>query len=189
MIAAIRRGLPAARYPALALATLALVFFGWRATHGTVAGGSAPGSGPAAPAFELARLDGGGSVGLAEHSRRPLVVNFWASWCGPCEDEVGALERAWQRWSKRGVEFVGIDSRDSDDAAQAFVERYGITYPIAVDPDGEVAQKYGVLGMPQTFVISSDGRIASRTVGPITEAKINGLLSALSVNGAAGSPD
>jgi cytochrome c biogenesis protein CcmG/thiol:disulfide interchange protein DsbE len=179
MIAAIRRRLPAARYPTLALATAALIFFGWRASHGTSEVSSTPGSGPVAPAFELDLLDGSGSVDLASYSGHPVVLNFWASWCGPCKDEAGTLEEAWQRWSKRGVEIVGIDTRDSADPAQAFVAAHRITYPIAVDAPGETADRYGVAGMPQTFVISGDGRIVSRTLGPITEAKINSVLAPL----------
>jgi cytochrome c biogenesis protein CcmG, thiol:disulfide interchange protein DsbE len=186
MIAAIRRRLPAARYPALALATAALVFFGWRASHGTFGVSSMPGPGPIAPAFELDLLDGSGSVDLGRYSGRPVVLNFWASWCGPCKDETGPLEHAWERWSKRGVQIVGIDTRDSADAAQAFVEGHGITYPIAVDASGATADRYGVTGMPQTFVISGDGRIVSRTVGPITEVKINSVLNPLIRGGTSG---
>jgi cytochrome c biogenesis protein CcmG/thiol:disulfide interchange protein DsbE len=153
-----------------------LVFFGWRALSGVP---SAPASGPIAPVFELDRLGGGGTIDLAKYSGRPVILNFWASWCGPCKDEAGPLEHSWERWSKRGVVVVGIDTRDSVDAAQAFIQGHDVTYPIAKDVSGQTADSYSVTGMPQTFVISRDGRIVSRTIGPITEAKINGVLKPL----------
>jgi cytochrome c biogenesis protein CcmG/thiol:disulfide interchange protein DsbE len=174
MMGALRRRLPAARYPALALATLALLVLGGRAFHDVP--GSARSSGPVAPGFALERLDGGGTVDLADYSGQPVVLTFWASWCGPCKDEMGPLERAWKRWSQRGVQLIGVDSRDSADAAKAFVERYGITFPIAVDPAGETALQYGLPGMPETVVISGDGQVVSRIIGPVTEERLDGAL-------------
>jgi cytochrome c biogenesis protein CcmG, thiol:disulfide interchange protein DsbE len=175
MIATIRRHRPAVRYLVLTLATLALVLFGWRATHRAV-GTASPGH--AAPAFHLPALGAGGSVSLADYSGERIVLNFWASWCGPCADEASALERASQRWAERGVAFVGVDTRDSTDAANAFVQAHGITYPVAADPDGATADDYGVTAMPQTFIISGSGRVVSRMIGPVTEAKLDGLLEA-----------
>jgi cytochrome c biogenesis protein CcmG/thiol:disulfide interchange protein DsbE len=179
MIGAIRRYLSGAAYLAVGLAALALVFFGWRASDGGLgAGSSAASSGEIAPPFELPALGGGGSVALASHSGHPIVLNFWASWCGPCADEARVLEAASKRWSRAGVAFVGIDTRDSADAAEAFVEDYGIRYPIAADASGGTANSYGVTAMPQTFIISASGRVVNRTIGPISQAKLDELLRA-----------
>jgi cytochrome c biogenesis protein CcmG/thiol:disulfide interchange protein DsbE len=133
-----------------------------------------------APGFELDRLGGGASLDLAKYSGHPVVLNFWASWCGPCEDEAGILEQAWRRWSKRGIVFIGVDLRDSTDAAESYIERWGITYPIAVDAEGDTADDYGLSGLPQTVVVSGDGRIVNRTIGPVTEAKIDSVLQDVS---------
>ena len=178
MIAAICRRLPPARYLALTLAVAGLVFLGWRWSHGAAGSGPTASSEPVAPGFRLDALDGGGSVDLARYSGKTVVVNFWASWCGPCEDEASTLESAWRRWSAKGIEFIGVDSRDSTGAAKAFVEDQGVTYPIAVDASGGTAADYGVSAMPQTFVISSHDRVLSRIIGPVTEARIDGALEA-----------
>jgi cytochrome c biogenesis protein CcmG/thiol:disulfide interchange protein DsbE len=170
-----RGHLPAAGYSALALGTFALVFFGFRTSPTTVGGQGSD----VAPTFELDALGGGGSIDFAAYSGRTVVLNFWAAWCGPCKDEAASLERAWKRWSGRDVEFVGIDTRDSIDAGRAFVDAYGITYPIAVDPAGQTANAYGVTGMPQTFLISSDGRLVRRAIGPLTEGSLNDLLQSV----------
>jgi peroxiredoxin len=169
MIAAIRHRLPAAGYLAVGLVTAALVFLGGRESHR----GTGAASGAVAPGFRLDALDGADSVDLANFSGRVVVVNFWASWCGPCRDEASTLEDAWRRWSRRGAEFIGVDTRDSADDARAFVNDHGITYPIAVDAAGETADEYGVRAMPQTFIISGSGMVVSQTVGPVSEAKIN----------------
>jgi cytochrome c biogenesis protein CcmG/thiol:disulfide interchange protein DsbE len=188
MIQAIRRHLFAIGYVGLALATLALVFFGWRASHGAIgAASSTASSGEVAPAFELPALASGASLSLTNYSGQPIVLNFWASWCGPCADEAKTLELASRRWSKAGVEFIGVDTRDSAGAAEAFVEEQGITYPVASDPAGEIADEYGVPAMPQTFIISAGGRVVSRIIGPVTEAKLDGPLNAATSAGSSSS--
>jgi cytochrome c biogenesis protein CcmG/thiol:disulfide interchange protein DsbE len=177
MIRAIRRHLSVAGYLAVAFAALALACFGWRASdEGLGAGSSAASSGEVAPPFELPALGGGGSVALASYSGQAIVLNFWASWCGPCADEAQVLELASKRWSKDGVAFVGIDTRDSADAAEAFVEDHSIRYPIAADASGGTAASYGVTAMPQTFIISASGRVVNRTIGPVSQAKLDDLL-------------
>ena len=133
---------------------------------------------PAAP-FSLALFDGG-RFELAEQRDRVVVVNFWASWCVPCRDEAPVLEAAWRAHRDRGVVFVGVNVQDSEPAARAFMEEFGLTFPNGPDPSGRIAIDYGVYGIPETFVVGLDGRIAYKHVGvlasPTLEARIQGAL-------------
>jgi cytochrome c biogenesis protein CcmG/thiol:disulfide interchange protein DsbE len=133
---------------------------------------------PAAP-FSLAPFDGG-RFDLAEQRDRVVVVNFWASWCVPCREEAPVLEAAWQAHRNRGVVIVGVNVQDSEPAARTFIETFGLTFPNGPDPGGRIAIEYGVYGIPETFVIGRDGRIAYKHVGvvapPTLEARIQGAL-------------
>jgi cytochrome c biogenesis protein CcmG/thiol:disulfide interchange protein DsbE len=133
---------------------------------------------PAAP-FSLALFDGG-RFQLAEQRDRVVVVNFWASWCVPCRGEAPVLEAAWRAHRDRGVVIVGVNVQDSEPAARAFIEEFGLTFPNGPDPGGRIAIDYGVYGIPETFVIGRDGLIAYKHVGviapPALEARIQGAL-------------
>ena len=104
---------------ALALVAGLLGLLVWKLTHQQ----HAPRVGAAAPAFTLRRLDGDGSVSLASLRGRPVVLNFWASWCIPCKAEATALERAWSRYRGDGVVFLGVDFHDVTGDARRFVAR------------------------------------------------------------------
>jgi cytochrome c biogenesis protein CcmG/thiol:disulfide interchange protein DsbE len=88
---------------------------------------------PAAPVFELARLDDEKKVSLADYRGKAVVLNFWASWCAPCKDEAPTLDAAWQRWRDKDVVVVGVDIQDFGTDAQRFVDRYDLSYPVLRD--------------------------------------------------------
>jgi cytochrome c biogenesis protein CcmG/thiol:disulfide interchange protein DsbE len=128
--------------------------------------------GHAAPAFDLERLDQSGRLRLADLSGKVVVVNFFASWCIPCKEEAPALSRIWERYRTSDVAFVGIVYQDAPDAAKAFHERLGQTWPVGVDDNGRTALSFGVFGVPETYFIGKDGVIAGRHIGPIDEATL-----------------
>ncbi len=124
-----------------------------------------------APEFTLDLMDGDQLL-LSDLSGRPIVLNFWASWCAPCRDEAGALERTWRRYEDRGVVFVGIDIQDSEADARAYLEEFDVSYPNGRDVSGKIAIDYGVVGLPVTYLVNMDGLIERRWVGAIPETRL-----------------
>ena len=123
-----------------------------------------------APAFELPQLGGGGSASLADYRGQVVVLNFWASWCKPCQDESPLLER-WHRHIRgRGATVLGVDILDVTGRAQDFIHEYGLSYPMLKDKDGAGLDKFGVVAYPETFVIDRQGRIAAVARGPVDDA-------------------
>ena len=124
-----------------------------------------------APDFEMAALDGGVQIRMSDLAGEVVVLNFWATWCGPCRREAPGLQSTWEAYRYRGVRFLGVDHRDDQAAARAYEGQFGITYPSVYDPAGELAFDYELVGLPTTFIIDSSGRIAYRFMG-YTDAAI-----------------
>jgi cytochrome c biogenesis protein CcmG/thiol:disulfide interchange protein DsbE len=127
--------------------------------------------GDAAPAFALADLDGN-PVSLAELQGRPVIVNFWASWCGPCLDEVPMLRDAASAHARDGLAIVGIVFRDRSEAARAFLARMGAAWPGVMDPGEAVAARYGIIWPPDSFFINRDGVVTARQIGQLSAADL-----------------
>jgi cytochrome c biogenesis protein CcmG/thiol:disulfide interchange protein DsbE len=135
----------------------------WRLTHQK----HAPKAGGPAPHFTAKRLDGG-TFDLRSVRGKPVVINFWASWCGPCKSEAAALERQWQRYKGRVV-FLGIDYNDVSGDARRFLQRHGVTYPTLLDGSGMIGDRYGLSGVPETYFVDRNGQIVGEHIlGPIT---------------------
>lgn len=133
-----------------------------------------------APNFTLPRLDGQGSLALASLRGQAVVLNFWASDCVPCKQEMPRIEAGVRRWAKKPVTFVGIDIVDSRAAGRAFRKHYGATYPMVFDGVGSTAAPYGVLATPQTFFVDRRGRIVDHVLGPVSTAALDsGIRTAL----------
>ena len=154
---------------ALALVAGLLGLLVWKLTHQS----HPPKLGGPAPAFSLKRIDGGGSVDLASLRGKPVVLNFWASWCVPCKSEAAALEAAYRRYRSQGVVFLGIDYHDVTGDARTFLSHHNVTYTTLQDGSGMVGDKYGLSGVPETFFIDRQGRLVGVHIdGPITDPKI-----------------
>jgi cytochrome c biogenesis protein CcmG, thiol:disulfide interchange protein DsbE len=147
---------------ALVAGLLALLI--WRVAHQS----SPPKVGKPAPHFSLELLDGNGTLALDRLRGKAVVVNFWASWCGPCKTESAALERAWRKHKANGVVVLGIDYHDVVGDAKRFVDKHELTYPILRDRDGAVGTRYDLTGVPETFFIDRQGRLVGESLqGPI----------------------
>lgn len=124
----------------------------------------ASGKRPSAPAFTLDNLNGNGTISLDDYRGKAVVVNFWASWCGPCKDEAPMLQDAWERYRGRGLVVLGVDAQDLRSDARRFVERYGITYPVAHDGQGSTLGRWGVPAFPETWFVGRDGRLVGEHI-------------------------
>lgn len=154
---------------ALAVAVVGLLatLLVWKLTHQT----PAPKVGRPAPAFSLERLTGGGEISLKSFRGKTVVLNFFASWCGPCKREAPVLERLWREDRAQGLVVLGVDANDSRGDARHFVQAHDLTYPVVFDQDGRIASnRYAVANLPATFVLNPKGRIVGgQILGPVSE--------------------
>jgi cytochrome c biogenesis protein CcmG/thiol:disulfide interchange protein DsbE len=141
--------------------------------------------GKAAPAFALQDMRTGREVRLADLRGHVVVLNFWASWCVECVQEHPGLVAAWQRFGDSRVVFLSVLYQDRRDAAVAFGRRYGQPWPSLLDPGGRTALAFGVSGVPETFFIGPDGRIAAKQVGPTSYDLLASRIRALLPRGSA----
>ena len=128
----------------------------------------------AAPAFSLPALsaaDTTGTVSLTQYAGKPLIVNFFASWCAPCQRET-PLIASFYKASAGHVAILGVDSNDTTAKATAFVRAKGVSYPVGVDPQFITASAYNVDALPQTFFLDSRHRIVFRVIGAVTRAQL-----------------
>lgn len=124
-----------------------------------------------APAFTLGLL-GGDYLSLDELRGKVVLLNFWATWCEPCRDEMPAMQRVYERYRDQGFEIVGINLREPEVTVKGFVSQLGLTFPIVYDLTGEVYDAYLVRPMPTSYFVDRQGIIRFLFIGPMTEEDI-----------------
>jgi len=131
------------------------------------------------PMLKPYRAEWGDTLTLSKLvGKKPIVLNFWASWCPPCRRESPLLEATWRRYKDR-VLFVGVDFQDGEEAALAFIKEFSLTFPSGADPRGTVGVDYGVYGLPETFFITPQGQVLIRHVGEMNAQQLEGYLKRL----------
>ena len=128
------------------------------------------------PALQLPNVrESEPDVSLADVAGKPVVVNFWASWCVPCRKEMPAFEAVHRRRGGR-VTFLGVDRQDDRGDALRFLARTGVTYPSGYDPDGKLDVPFRLRGMPTTVVVGADGLVVDHVSGPMSEDRLDQAL-------------
>jgi peroxiredoxin len=157
----------------LAILALAAALAGCSDRGGLAVAPTPPDDRAPAPAFELPDLRGGEQVSLAGYRGRPLLLNFWASWCGPCIEEMPAIAEFAR--SNEDIAVLGIASMDRPEDSREFVDGKDIDFDLAVDRSGEVLGRYGSTGLPTTVLIDTDGRVVSTVFGPLDGDDLDSL--------------
>ena len=166
---------------AITVALIFLALLGWAFIE---RGRTAPTAGPA-PDFTLSLYeDYDGGLGIREFRLRewrghPVVINFWASWCKPCEEEAPLLEALWRKYRERGVIFVGVDYLDVPSAALDYLRRFEITYPNGPDLGTRISRLYRITGVPETFVVDPEGQVVFYKAAPIRPGELEAVLDPL----------
>ena len=178
-----RRGIELRRLPRrflLLAAVLPLLLLGLLGLALFVRGPSASPTtiGSVAPDFSLVDLDGN-TVHLADLRGKPVIVNFWASWCGPCVDEFPLLQATAEEHADDGLVVLGIVYQDRSEAARAFMQQNGGTWQALMDPDDRVARAYNIFGPPETYFVGRDGTIVARHIGQLTAASLDAKVAAI----------
>lgn len=154
-----------------ALASILLLSLGWGLQHAALS--NPPVLGKPAPQLAIQPFQAQLPVSVASLKGQPVVLNFWASWCGPCVDEAPVLDQG--QSSHPGVQFLGADNRDTSGAYESFEEQYHHTYPAGPIVDGSY-QSYGVSGLPATFFIDAQGVVVASFTGPLTRRLLDHYL-------------
>ena len=149
------------------LVVTAMVFSGCEREAG-VESGFTGSPGDPAPSFEVKTFDGG-VFSLTAAAGNPVVINFWASWCGPCRIEAAVIQEAYEKSKGSGVRFIGVALQDTLEASRSFIDEFGWSFAVGPDETGEIMRVYKVFGIPTTFIIAKDGRVSYVHSGAITK--------------------
>jgi peroxiredoxin len=131
------------------------------------------------PAFRLVGLDGL-AYELADYRGKPLIVNFWGTFCPPCRNEMPAFQTAYDKWKDKGVQLVGINLSEDQLSVRSFARQVGAKFPILLDRNRQIEKKYGIKQYPTTFFIAADGKIQDIVIGgPMSETDIESRIDKL----------
>jgi cytochrome c biogenesis protein CcmG/thiol:disulfide interchange protein DsbE len=144
-----------------------------------------------APDFEMQFFNGyewedTANVRLSDFNGRPVVLNFWASWCVECRIEAELLEDTWKAYRDDGVVFLGVAYIDVEPKSLDYLEEYQITYPNGPDLRSSISSKYDITGVPETFFIDQEGKVVHIQLGPVNEQMLTGLIDQMLQNGVQG---
>jgi cytochrome c biogenesis protein CcmG/thiol:disulfide interchange protein DsbE len=155
---------------AIGLVALLFILLAWSLLHddgGNLAKRANRGDRPPAPDFTLERLDRDGELELSSLRGKAVVLNLWASWCGPCKEEAPYLEQVWRSRRHEGVVVVGLDAKDFRADARRFADRFDLTFPLVYDGPGDTLDGFNATGFPETFVIDREGRVVAGFAGAV----------------------
>jgi len=166
-----RRAKLAGQGVAIGLVALLFVLLVWRLVshdHGALAAAVSRGQQPTAPGFTSSRIDRGGKLSLSALRGKTVLVNFFASWCTPaCTVEAPELEKTWRAYRRSGLVVLGVDWQDLRSDARRFMRRFDLTYPVVADGSGSIGERYGLTGLPESYLVDRHGRVVAAFVGSI----------------------
>ena len=165
-------------YRLFAVLGLAVILAAGACTNGTSNAHVGGGVGRQAPDFRLESLDGH-QIALADYAGQVILINFWATWCPPCKEEIPTIERAYQAHRDEGFMVLGINEGEALDIVRAFASELGVTYPVLIDKRGNVAAQYRRRGLPLTVIVDRDGVVQIRHEGYLTAGQLDKYLSGL----------
>lgn len=128
-----------------------------------------PARGVAAPRFEAVGLDGSLRRFPEDFAGTPVIIDFWADWCRYCANSMTRIDRAWREHAASGLNVLAVNVAQDRSTAAAFIERLGVAYSAALDPDSRIARAYGVKGLPMTYFIDRQGLISGKVIGELDE--------------------
>ena len=162
----------------LLLAGLALgSFLGAIVIFNTASFHKGPGVGQALDNFKIAQLEGS-NLQLSDLKGKPVIINFWATWCIPCQDEMPLLEKYSNKLSN-SLQIIGVNSQEQPDVVRDFVTKYGITFPIGLDSNGDLTRAYLINGFPTTFFVDKNGILRNMHVGVLREDLITSYVHSI----------
>ena len=138
--------------------------------------------GKPAPTFTLpvaANGEPGAQMSVADLKGRPVILDFWASWCGPCAIEAPVLDRLSRRYEKQGLVVLGVNASDPPEVIKSYAARKGLSYPMVMDARSEASFSYGVDRLPSLVVIDKQGNVVSYLVGIVDESALSEIITAM----------